>query len=297
MRVGRAAVLSGGSSAVTHPVPDDPELATRLEAAIAAGALSLEYQPKIALATGALAGVEALARWRDPQIGPIPPVRFVAIAERHGLIDGLTEWLLRTALAQWSSWEREGHQVRLAVNVSALSLRDPALPDRLERLCAREGVPCDFLTIEITESATQQLVQLLDTLTRIRLKGMGMALDDFGTGYSSLLQLRQLPYSELKIDQAFVRDATASRESRLIIKALIDLAHGMGLSATAEGVEDIETLTLLREWGCDEAQGYLMSRPIAGPDLPAWIAASAAKWRPPCFGAVELPSPAEALRA
>ena len=261
----------------------DGKLAARLEMAIERGALSLVYQPKIALATGALAGVEALARWDDADLGQVSPARFVPIAEHHELVDLLTDWLLRTALRQWSSWAAEGIQVPLAINISALSLRDSHLPDMLQRRCASEAVPCEFLTVEVTESATQHVVRLLDTLTRIRLKGMGVALDDFGTGYSSLLQLRQLPYSELKIDQAFVRDATASRESRLIIKALIDLAHGMGLSATAEGVEDMETLALLREWGCDAAQGFLMSAPIPGPALAAWLSECGPRWRPPCF--------------
>ncbi|TFI58094.1 EAL domain-containing protein [Sphingomonas parva] len=283
MRPRRGGTLSG-RPAMRCAAGADDALADRLGEAIAAGALSLEYQPKIDLESGAIAGVEALARWHEDELGPVSPATFVAVAERHDLVDRLTDWLLREALAQWSAWEREGHQVGLALNLSAISLRDPGLPDRLERMCATEGVPPMFLTIEITESATQELVPLLDTLTRIRLKGMGLALDDFGTGYSSLLQLRQLPYSELKIDQAFVREATISRESRLIIKALIDLAHGMGLSATAEGVEDFETLSLLREWGCDRAQGYLMSRPLRGPDLPSWIARSCARWRPPCLG-------------
>ena len=273
------------------PMISDGELAARLEAAIRDGALSLAYQPKIALATGTLAGVEALARWDDPDLGPVSPTRFVGVAEHHELVDPLTDWLLRTALRQSSDWAAQGLEVPLAVNVSALSLRDPHLPDMLQRLCAQQGVPCQRLTIEVTESATQHVVRLLDTLTRIRLKGMGLALDDFGTGYSSLLQLRQLPYSELKIDQAFVRDATASRESRLIIQALINLAHGMGLSATAEGVEDMETLALLREWGCDAAQGYLMSAPIPAAALPGWLAESGARWRPPCFGQGEAPQP------
>ena len=272
------------------PTTGDGKLAARLERAIGDGALSLVYQPKIALATGGLAGVEALARWDDPDLGPVSPARFVAIAEHHELVDLLTDWLLRTALRQSSDWAAQGLDVPLAVNVSALSLRDPCLPDMLQRLCAQEKVPCERLTIEVTESATQHVVRLLDTLTRIRLKGMGLALDDFGTGYSSLLQLRQLPYSELKIDQAFVRDATASRESRLIIQALINLAHGMGLTATAEGVEDMDTLALLREWGCDAAQGFLMSAPFPGHALADWLAESGARWRPPCFGQFDAPT-------
>jgi EAL domain-containing protein (putative c-di-GMP-specific phosphodiesterase class I) len=136
-----------------------------------------------------------------------------------------------------------------------------------------QGVPCDHLTVEVTESATQNVVRLLDTLTRFRLKGISVSLDDFGTGYSSLMQLRRLPYSEIKIDQGFVRDAVVSCESRLICKAIVDLAHGMGLVATAEGVEDLETWALLKALGCDDAQGFLISKPIAGAALPRWLRA------------------------
>jgi EAL domain-containing protein (putative c-di-GMP-specific phosphodiesterase class I) len=168
-------------------------------------------------------------------------------------------------------WRDQGLEVRVAFNISALSLRDVYLPDYIQKLCMQEGMPCEFLTIEVTESATQNVVRLLDTLTRFRLKGIGVSLDDFGTGYSSLLQLRQLPYSEIKIDRCFVGDAASSKEARLIVKAIVDLAHGMGLVATAEGVEDAATLDLLREIRCDDAQGFLISKPMEGARLAEWI--------------------------
>jgi EAL domain-containing protein (putative c-di-GMP-specific phosphodiesterase class I) len=245
--------------------------ATRLQLALERGELSLVYQPKVHLATGAVSGVEALARWLDPELGPVCPSLFVPIAERFGLIDALTDWGLRTALGQWAAWAEQGTRIHLAFNISALSLRDPYLPDYIQRLCMTQGVPCDHLTVEVTESATQNVVRLLDTLTRFRLKGISVSLDDFGTGYSSLMQLRRLPYSEIKIDQGFVRDASTSAESHLICKAIVDLAHGMGLVATAEGVEDLETWALLRALGCDDAQGFLLSRPMAGAALPRWL--------------------------
>jgi EAL domain-containing protein (putative c-di-GMP-specific phosphodiesterase class I) len=254
--------------------PVSPEAwATRLQLALERGELSLVYQPKVHLATGAISGVEALARWLDPELGPVCPSLFVPVAERFGLIDALTDWGLRTALGQWAAWAEQGTRIHLAFNISALSLRDPYLPDYIQRLCMTEGVPCDHLTVEVTESATQNVVRLLDTLTRFRLKGMGVSLDDFGTGYSSLMQLRRLPYSEIKIDQGFVRDAVVSSESRLICKAIVDLAHGIGLVATAEGVEDLETWTLLKALGCDDAQGFLISKPLPGPALPRWLRA------------------------
>jgi EAL domain-containing protein (putative c-di-GMP-specific phosphodiesterase class I) len=259
--------------------PAPPDCATRLQLALERGELKMAYQPKIHLATGTVTGVEALARWNDPEHGEISPAVFVGVAERCGLIDALTEWALRTALKQWVAWRDQGMKLHIAVNISPISLRDVYLPDYIQRLCMHEGVPCEFLTVEITESATQNVVRLLDTLTRFRLKGIGVSLDDFGTGYASLLQLRQLPYSEIKIDQSFVRDAATSRESWLIIKAVTDLAHAMGLVVTAEGVEDDQTLGLLRELGCDDIQGFLISPPLPGPRLLEWILTSGPAWQ------------------
>ena len=258
----------------------DSRLAERLRLALDQGTVALRYQPKVQVASGAVAGVEAVCRWHDAELGDVAPGLFVPAAERCGLIDALTDRVLRSALAQWAAWRDQGIEMRLAVNVSALSLSDVQLPDKIQRLCMREGMPCELLTIEVTESATQKAVRLLDTLTRFRLKGISVSLDDFGTGYSSLAQLRQLPYSEIKIDRCFVHDAAVSRESRLIVKAIVDLAHGLGLSATAEGVENAETLELLRELGCDEAQGFLIAPPMAGTALIEWLLRSGRTVKP-----------------
>ena len=251
----------------------EAELLTDLHLAVERDELSLLYQPKVAVADNRLVGVEALARWPHRALGIVEPSTFVPLAERYGLIDELTDWVLRRGLKQWVSWSEQGLRTNIAFNVSALSLRDVYFPDYLHRLCQTEGVPANCLTIEVTEGATQHLVRLLDTLTRFRLKGMSLALDDFGTGYSSLLQLRQLPYNELKVDRCFVEEAVRSRESRLIVKAVIDLAHGLGLAATAEGVEDAETMALLAELGCDHAQGYCLARAMEGWELAAWLMA------------------------
>src|SRR3954454_3632846 len=253
------------------PASADSDLALELQLAIERHELSLAYQPKVEIRTGRLAGVEALARWHHPRLGSIEPALFIGLAERYGSIDALTEWVLRAGLAQWRGWSEQGLKTNLAFNISALSLRDVYFPDYLHRLCQTEGVPAAAVTIEVTEGATQHLVRLLDTLTRFRLKGISVSLDDFGTGYSSLLQLRQLPYSELKIDRCFVRDAATSRESRLIVEAMIGLARGFGLTATAEGVEDEATLALLAELGCEQAQGYLFARPMEGWQLAPWL--------------------------
>jgi len=187
--------------------------------------------------------------------------------------------VLEIALQQWLVWRDQGKMLNIAVNISALSLRNVDFPDFLQLLCATAGVPCEQITLELTEGATQHVVRLLDNLTRFRLKGMGVALDDFGTGYSSLLQLRQLPFTELKIDQCFVADAAVADESRLIVKSVIDLAHALGLTAVAEGVEDEETLHLLADLGCDEVQGYHVARPMKPGDLVPWLMETGGSWQ------------------
>ena len=256
----------------------DRALLSRFEEALAAQRLHMRYQPKISLSDGTLRRVEALVRWDDEKLGPIEPSRFVPLAERHGLIDQLTQWGLRTSLRQWLKWRKEGLDTCIAVNISALSLQHLDFPDLVERMCRGLKVPTDRLVLELTEGATQPLIKLMDTLTRFRIKGIGLAIDDFGTGYSSLMQLRQLPFTEVKIDRLFVEDATVSKDSRLIVKTIIDLAHGLGLSATAEGVETAEQLRLLRKLNCDVAQGYLIAAPLDPNMLGEWREEFARRW-------------------
>ena len=240
--------------------------------------LNMVYQPKVSLRDGHLVRVEALVRWDDPELGPVEPSRFVPLAEQHGLIDDLTQWGLRTVLRQWVDWRDQGIDTCVAFNISALSLEHLDFPDLVERMCAALEVPTDRLVMELTEGATQPLIKLMDTLTRFRIKGIGLAIDDFGTGYSSLMQLRQLPFTEVKIDQEFVRDVVRSRDCRLIIQTITDLAHGLGLTATAEGVETVEQLRFVRELGCDLAQGYLISHPLEPEELKPWKQRFRRRW-------------------
>ena len=248
----------------------DDRLLSGFEKALADQQLHMVYQPKVSLTDGKLRRVEALVRWDDPMLGTIEPSRFVPLAERYGLIDQLTQWGLRTTLRQWLKWRDEGIETCVAFNISALSLQHLDFPDLVERMCRALDVPTDQLVLELTEGATQPLIKLMDTLTRFRIKGIGLAIDDFGTGYSSLMQLRQLPFTEVKIDRLFIEDATVSEDSRLIVKSVIDLAHGLNLTATAEGVETVEQLRLLRELGCDVAQGYLIAQPLDPEGLGPW---------------------------
>jgi EAL domain-containing protein (putative c-di-GMP-specific phosphodiesterase class I) len=248
----------------------DRRLLESFAKALADQKLRLVYQPKVSLKDGRLTRVEALVRWDDPELGPVSPSRFVPLAEKHGLIDPLTEWGLRTTLRQWLTWREQGLETRLAFNISAISLQSLDFPDLVERICQEMDVPTDRLVLELTEGATQQFVKLMDTLTRFRIKGIGLAIDDFGTGYSSLLQLRQLPFTELKIDRCFVIDLPTAHDSRLIVRTIAELAHGLGLVATAEGVETIEQLRSVRELGCDVVQGFLIAPPLEPDELLAW---------------------------
>lgn len=248
------------------------------ERALDRGELRMVYQPKVSFQTGELIRVEALVRWNEPELGPVEPSRFVPLAEKHGLIAPLTDWGLRTTLNQWCSWRDQGLECDVAFNISALSLQRLDFPDLVERICRELAVPTERLVLELTEGATQPLIKLMDTLTRFRIKGIGLAIDDFGTGYSSLMQLRQLPFTELKIDKLFVRDLPRAHDSCVIVKSMIDLAHGLGLTATAEGVETAEQLRFLRSIRCDVAQGYLIARPLEPDSLAQWRSEFKSRW-------------------
>ncbi len=233
-----------------------------LTSALKTDALSLVYQPKMDLKTGALAGVEALIRWSHPEIGPISPAKFIPRAEESDVIDDLTLWVADRAFRQAAQWVDEGFVGTTALNVSARNLKQMEFPDILADLCWRHSLSTKNVVVEITETASQQIVALLDTLTRLRLKGFKLALDDFGIGFSSLAQLQQLPFSELKVDRTFVIKMAVADDCRIISRTIVNLAHDLGLKVVAEGVESAEALRMLVEFGCDAAQGFYLSRPL-----------------------------------
>ena len=245
--------------------------ADALRAALADGRIEVAYQPKIACASRELVGFEALARWTDPALGVVPPSVFIPLAEREGLIDELTDQVFERALGWLGRFDPRGAW-HLALNFSATSLSDLGFADRLERACVRNGVVPRRVILELTETASgADAVLALDVLTRFRIKGLALSIDDFGTGHSSLVQLARQPFNELKIDRQFVMSAVRSEESRIIIRAMVGLADGLGLMTTAEGVEDADTLQLLTELGCDRAQGYHIARPMSPDAVQAWI--------------------------
>ena len=263
----------------------DARLLSGFERALEEQRLHMVYQPKVSLRDGHLIRVEALVRWDDPQLGAVEPSRFVPLAEEHGLIDDLTQWGLRTILKQWLDWREDGIDTCIAFNISALSLEHLDFPDLVERMCRGLEVPTDRLVLELTEGATQPLVKLMDTLTRFRIKGIGLAIDDFGTGYSTLMQLRQLPFTELKIDRFFITDSTTSDDSALMVKCMVELAHGLGLTCTAEGVETADQLAMLCKLRCDVAQGYLIAQPLEPDALGPWLEEWTQRW--PTYAALE----------
>ena len=247
-------------------------MATELAQAIARDELRLDYQPKVELATGHVVGVEALVRWQHPERGRLGPDSFVPLAEQTNQIAALTRWVMRHAVTQWRRWRADGLEMTIAVNFSGRNLDEIDFPDVLEAFCRADDVSCSQFVIEITETSTaSDEIKMMDIATRLRLKGFHISIDDFGTGYSSLVQLQRLPFSEMKIDKSFVIQCSTSRESLVIVKSIIDLAHNLNLKVVAEGLETLETLELLRRLGCDLVQGYYVGRPMEGERLPAWV--------------------------
>jgi diguanylate cyclase (GGDEF)-like protein len=244
------------------------KLGAELPVALATGQLFLQYQPKFRMSDRQVSGFEALVRWRHPVLGIISPVEFIPIAERTGASGALTRWVLRTALAQLARWVERGVHVEMAVNFSASDILDKGMLQHVLEVLRDTQVPAGSLTVEITESvllhepeAARQNMELL------RVAGVRFSIDDFGTGYSSLSQLRDLAADELKIDQSFVRRLTDASEHQAVIRAIVDLAHGLGLRTVAEGVETEAQWRQLVELGCDCAQGYLTGKPQLAEDL------------------------------
>jgi EAL domain-containing protein (putative c-di-GMP-specific phosphodiesterase class I)/DNA-binding CsgD family transcriptional regulator len=248
--------------------------AERLQEAIANDELVLDFQPIVTREPKILKKLEALVRWEHPVAGLIPPDDFLPIAESDAAtIDALTNWVVGAAVDAYRVLAELRLSVPLSVNISALNLHDLTLPDRLEERLQAGGMPPHHLCLEVTESAVfKDGSRNMEILSRIRLKGMLLSIDDFGAGYSSLKLLRQMPFSEIKIDQSFISDVTTSRDSRAIVKSIIDLAGNMDMACVAEGVETAEIADLIEQLGICDMQGYLIARPMPIEAVPAWLA-------------------------
>ena len=242
--------------------PERLAIAAELRTAINRRELELHYQPKIDLRSGAVSGAEALIRWNHPKRGFLPPAKFVPLAEDTGLIRTMTEMVIAIAIRQQHAWLKDGVALPVAVNLSANNLYDPRFLDTFQALLETWGVQASLIEIELTESA---LVDDPETarrvLDRLRQLGCKIYIDDFGTGYSSLNYLVTLPVHALKIDRSFVHQMSRSREAHSVVASIISMAHNLGLRVVAEGVETVEDLEMLKQLGCDEAQGYYFAKP------------------------------------
>jgi predicted signal transduction protein with EAL and GGDEF domain len=256
------------------PSPQRLALVSELRQGLPSGQLVVYVQPKAALVTDQVSGVEALARWHHPQHGMLLPADFIDLAERSGLIRPLTMVVLDAALEAVASWRRQGMDLSVAVNLSVRSLTDSDLPTDVARLLVRHGVPAERLTLEITETSIMtDPARSVGLLVRLAELGVRLSVDDFGTGYSSLAYLKRLPVHEVKIDRSFVTNMARDGDDATIVRSIIDLGANLSLEAVAEGVEDERTCDELRRMGCATAQGYHLSEPMPVAQFPAWLQA------------------------
>jgi diguanylate cyclase (GGDEF)-like protein len=233
----------------------------------------LHYQPQIDIQTSRITGVEALLRWEHPVEGTVMPQRIIPVAEQLGMITPITNWVLLTALKQYKQWSSNGMHIPVAVNVSARSFQNPRLLEKIQRALEEAGVSGECLEIEITEATLMQdLDRATDVLNRLSDTGVTIAIDDFGTGYSSLSYLKRLPIHTLKIDQSFIVDVAFDQQDIAIVRSIIDLGHNLGYKVVAEGVENGLAWDMLNDLGCDTAQGFHISKPLADHHLSSWLA-------------------------
>lgn len=249
-------------------------LENNLHKAIENNELVLYYQPQVSVVSGQLVGMEALIRWRHPEKGFISPGTFIPVAEETGMIMHIGAWVIREACEQGVRWLRGGHSLhKISVNLSARQLKDESLPRQIEAILKETGMPANKLGIELTESAIILDPDVaLARLQKIKQLGVTLSLDDFGTGYSSLSYLKRFPIDTLKIDQAFVRDVKVDHEDAALVKAIISMAHGLGMDVIAEGVEMQEQLDFLGAHACDTIQGFLFSRPLPATEMEEMMA-------------------------
>jgi EAL domain-containing protein (putative c-di-GMP-specific phosphodiesterase class I)/DNA-binding NarL/FixJ family response regulator len=262
----------------THPLIRShgeltPVSAQELATAITERKLVPYYQPKFQLASGEAHSVEMLARWLRPGRGQVSPAQFIPLAETHALIHDLTLSLIEQALADASRWHADGHALSIAINLSPLLLSQPHFLGDAIDLVDQFQVPPDKIIWEITESAlVADIPTALGLLVRMRLKGFGLSIDDYGTGFSSMQQLSRIPFTELKVDRTFVHGASKRPRLQTILQSALDLAHKLNLRTVAEGIEETADLELLRQLGCESAQGYLLAKPMSADAMLTWLA-------------------------
>ncbi|MES1997901.1 MAG: EAL domain-containing protein [Pseudomonadota bacterium] len=250
------------------------QLSSDLRHALERNEFVLHYQPQINIESNCIIGVEALIRWNHPEHGMIFPDQFIPFAENTGLINPITDWVIRTAIMQCKTWQMAGTELRIAINVTARSFQDPLFVDKLATLLCSEGtcLAPERIEIEITENILMAEIEHgAKVIGRLRDLGVSVAIDDFGTGYSSLAYLKKLPIHSVKIDKSFVMNMAEDDNDAVIVRATIDLAHNLGYLVVAEGVENRDALDLLAVLGCNLAQGYHISHALPAEALIVWI--------------------------
>ena len=262
---------AAGSNRLSNAAADRSITADDIQQGLILNQFSVVFQPKITCNDRSIKGFEVLLRWNHPELGNIPPDRFIPVAENCGLINRLTERVFDLGFG-WFAANFRNAPLRLSVNISAKTVMDEAFIESITQRCARLGLAPEQIICELTEtSAMEDPVASLGALTRLRMKGVHLSIDDLGTGFSSLLQLVRLPFSELKVDKSFVISASRSAESRQVIKAIVGLGQSLDMQTTAEGVEDAQTLRFLEEIGCNLAQGFYIASPMAGDEALRWV--------------------------
>ena len=242
-----------------------------IRAGLEAGCVEPFFQPKVALAGRRVLGAECLLRWRHPERGLVPPLAVIPVAEAHGLIDELTLAVFAKTMEHLREWTRQGHALKVSVNVSMDNLKRFDLPDVLAGIARQAGVDARQVVLEITESRLMSnLATSLEIITRLRLMGFGLSIDDFGTGYSSMEKLKQMPFTELKVDRAFVFGAAGDSVARAIFESSVRLGHVLGMRVVAEGAETQEDWDLAAAVGCDELQGYVVAKPMPAGEFIDW---------------------------
>jgi EAL domain-containing protein (putative c-di-GMP-specific phosphodiesterase class I) len=253
--------LEAAPGADTYPMHE-------LREALANGNIHAWFQPKVEASSGRVVGAEALVRWMSHAGHALLPARFLPQVEREGLMAQLTDIVLDQACAACVRWSAEGLPPSVSVNLSQASLADETFPDRIGAIVERHGLHATNVILEVTESvSTASVATVLENVARLRMRGFGLAVDDFGTGYSSLKQLTRMPFTELKVDQSFVRTAHTRQASRAVLESSVEMAAKLGIPAVAEGVETLAQLELVRELGCRIVQGWLFGRAMPAQDL------------------------------
>lgn len=245
---------------------------SEIRAGLKGDSVQVAFQPKVTVTGRRMVGAECLLRWQDPKRGLVPPMAVIPVAEAHGLIDNLTMKVFAKAIEHMGEWARQGHEPKISINFSMDNLKRYDLPELLSDIALKGGIKPNQIVLEITETRLiSGLAICLEVITRLRLKGFGLSIDDFGTGYASMEKLKQMPFTELKVDRAFVFGSTDNPIAKAILESSVKLGHALGLIVVAEGAETQEDWDMLVAQGCDQVQGYVVAKPMPADELIGWM--------------------------